>query len=246
MIWKMTTWEALTLNSSFGIIGSWAEGFVWTHATVMGFIMKAKLCRPSRRVCQLTYDLLKCNHPNVRVDCFLFPLALGEFALTFQKSTSLVGWGVGLWNVPTPSLWSCECVGSSFYCLYNVSSLALNTGYTMWLSSLLEATATLAGWPGEPWSTLWLSAQTVAHDEDIPHLEAHPNSPGPASVMIGFMTGPGRTRSTELQAAASPPGRVMALCSDGGMGPQKPIHAALYELSQHSCSAGIAAKMWWV
>lgn len=40
-----------------------------------------------------------------------------------------------------------------------------------------------------------------------------------ASAVAGFMTGPGRARSTDVQAAASLPGRVMALCSDWGMGP---------------------------
>lgn len=34
----------------------------------------------------------------------------------------------------------------------------------------------------------------------------------------------------------------MALCSDWGMGLQKPIHAALHELSQDSCSTGMAAQ----
>jgi hypothetical protein len=106
-----------------------------------------------------------------RVDCFLFPLALGEFALTFQKSASVVR----LWNVPTPPLWSCECVGSSFYDLYNVSSLSLDTGCAMWLSSLLKAAASLAGWPGEPWFTVWLSIHTVVHDTGLFHSSSCPH-----------------------------------------------------------------------
>lgn len=54
--------------------------------------------------------------------------------------------------------------------------------------------------------------------------------------------GPGTARHTELQTAAYPTGRVMALCSEWGMGPLKPVHADFHELSWDSCSAGMAVQ----
>lgn len=120
-----------------------------------------------RRACQLAYDLLKCNHPNVRSGLLFIPTSTRGICFDISKIYITGGVRGRVVKCASTSLWSCECVGSSFYCWYNVFYLALDAGHTVWLSSLQEATATLARWLGEPWSTVQLSTQTVALDGDV-------------------------------------------------------------------------------
>lgn len=60
--------------------------------TALGLIMKAKLCSGSRRACQLTYDLLKCNHPDVRSGLLFLPT--GTWGICFDISKICINGGV--------------------------------------------------------------------------------------------------------------------------------------------------------
>ena len=208
-----------------------------------------------RRACQLAYDLLKCNHPNVRSGLLFIPT--GTRGICFDISKIYITDGVKgrVVKYANVSLWNCECAGSSFYCLYNISCLALDTGHTMWLSSLPEAIATLAGWLGEPWSTVRLSTQTVTLGGDVLHSWGSPLvfraclgwSQHLKSLCCGGIHdwGPGGARSAELQAAAPAPGRVMASVQVGAGGPGANPHSSPWVqpgvLECTNCSPGCDA-----
>lgn len=97
MIWEMTTWEAVVLNPSFDIIGYWADGFCFNACSGYRSYYEGKAMQTIQGEF-VSWHMICWNAitQTSEVDYFLFPLALEEFALTFRKTTSLVGWGVGL------------------------------------------------------------------------------------------------------------------------------------------------------
>lgn len=193
-------------------------------------LLRRRSCadHPSR-VCQLTYDLLKCNHPSGRSGLLFIPTSTRGICFDISKiyiTGGVRGRVIKCANTFSLKLWVCWQLISLL-----IERLLFGFAYRMH-----HVTFITSGSPSHTGRMTWwapvhclTSTQTGAHEADTFQSKA-------------LLQHDSWWVQDELGAWA-PSSCFPSRKSDSwGMGPQKPIHATLCELSHDSCHARMAAQ----